>query len=76
MTVYGSICGCLRSRPEPDYCDFSSEAAWRAAWEEWDREWAAEVAAHDAYRCQDRQRELGVCAGVEAHRRYLRRQRR
>ncbi len=49
--------GIKRSTPEPDRARFDSDEEFEQAWQAWDADWHAIVAAHDAYRCEDEQRE-------------------
>jgi hypothetical protein len=54
-TVYGSICGCLSSPPEPSPGEYKYIWGYDTAWQRWHNAWMAACQQHDEYACQWRQ---------------------
>ncbi len=55
--VYQSVCGCLRSKPEPDPADYEGLRDWGDAHDDWLRQWQAQLREHGVAACLQEQAE-------------------
>ena len=57
MASHRSLCGCLRSAPEPRTSEYATYSAWRYAHDAWQASWGKALREHGTEMCLKRQRD-------------------